>query len=272
MENSNNCDNLDNTFALPEYEECLELYPDVIENPYIASIFDLFEDKQNQKHEEKPQLIKYAKLEILSLGPEETNECSAKGCEEVIKALQKGNIDQFKLLLEKQDPNYIDPQTGNSLMNLVIIIAGWDKQNEINIKPRFIGEDEKKVITIYKPTQKCIGYSLAMVNILIRYGADVNKTDETGKTPLFFACQYGLFNFVEVLVNKGANVNQNTLTGISPITIATAVGDVEIVLFLLENGAKIPSEPNTINNAIKIAKIYNRRVILRILKNRITQG
>ncbi|ORX86825.1 ankyrin, partial [Anaeromyces robustus] len=52
---------------------------------------------------------------------------------------------------------------------------------------------------------------------LVDHGADVNKEDINGNTPIFFACQSGNENIVKYLVEHGADINKKDKTGIRPL-------------------------------------------------------
>lgn len=49
---------------------------------------------------------------------------------------------------------------------------------------------------------------IGIVRTLLKFGADVNKTNEI-YTPLQYACQHGHTLMVEELIKEGADVNLN---------------------------------------------------------------
>ena len=79
--------------------------------------------------------------------------------------------------------------------------------------------------------------SADIVEILIRFGADVNKTDEFGGTPLLWASFWNHPQIVALLIGKGADVNRANNKGITPLYWASCWGFVEIVDILLRAGA-----------------------------------
>lgn len=83
----------------------------------------------------------------------------------------------------------------------------------------------------------------------INDGADVNKPDENGWTPLMLAAYSGNKDIVKLLIDKGASINMKNTVGITPLLAATTFPAsrkyaVEVVKLLLENGADINSENN----------------------------
>src|SRR6218665_102269 len=62
-----------------------------------------------------------------------------------------------------------------------------------------------------------------MVAELLRYGADVNKTDHVGMTPLIVACELGCLELVRLLLDNGANVNHTYKEDDLPDTICQAL-------------------------------------------------
>jgi len=73
---------------------------------------------------------------------------------------------------------------------------------------------------------------LAIVRLLIKYGADVNK-----EFPLFLAAANGHLSVVKFLVKHGADVNQGKGAALCKAAIN---GRTSIVKFLVEHGAKVP--------------------------------
>jgi len=78
----------------------------------------------------------------------------------------------------------------------------------------------------------------AVVEELVRRGADVKAGSKTGFTALMFAAQQGDVNLVNILIRAGANPNDpQPKTSLTPLIIASAMGHVKTVELLLDNGA-----------------------------------
>ncbi len=78
----------------------------------------------------------------------------------------------------------------------------------------------------------------AVVEKLLRGGADVHAGSKTGFTPLMFAAQQGDAESARILVGTGARVNDaQPKTALTPLMIASAMGHTKAVDVLLDNGA-----------------------------------
>lgn len=70
-------------------------------------------------------------------------------------------------------------------------------------------------------------------------GADINKEDREGLTPLCWACLRGKLQVAQCLVERGANLNHTDKTGRTPLDLAAFQGNQMLVQFLLDRGAAI---------------------------------
>lgn len=93
-------------------------------------------------------------------------------------------------------------------------------------------------------------YSLKIVNILIDEGADINKPDESGKTPLFIASKSGKTDKAKALLDYGADTelgefdkrekskfDKRGKSKITPLHIAALYSRWKIIDILLKNHA-----------------------------------
>jgi len=78
----------------------------------------------------------------------------------------------------------------------------------------------------------------AVVEELIKVGANVSADSKSGFTPLMFAAQQGDVDTARVLIGAGAKTNETQpKTNMTPLIIASAMVHVKMVELLLENGA-----------------------------------
>jgi uncharacterized protein len=78
----------------------------------------------------------------------------------------------------------------------------------------------------------------AVVEELIKHGADVQAGSKTGFTPLMFAAQQGDDDSTRILLRAGAKPNEaQPKTGLTPLMIASAMANTKAVDVLLDNGA-----------------------------------
>ena len=62
------------------------------------------------------------------------------------------------------------------------------------------------------------------VKELVRAGADVNMTDNTGNTALYYALKYGSQEVARFLIKKGADYNHTNNKGESCVQVAVEKG------------------------------------------------
>ena len=81
--------------------------------------------------------------------------------------------------------------------------------------------------------------SLDHLEVLLSLGANVNETDDEGRTPLHFAAGFGHVETVSRLLSAGATVNPTDASHITPLWYAAAEGDPAVVECLLGAGGNI---------------------------------
>jgi hypothetical protein len=91
----------------------------------------------------------------------------------------------------------------------------------------------------------------AILKVLLAAGGDPNERDNTGRTPLMVACQFGRVEPAKVLLEAGAKVNDQgarrplATTGLqelgeqTPLLIAAATGNPALVKLLVDSGADV---------------------------------
>uniref|UniRef100_A0AAY5KMU6 Ankyrin 2a, neuronal n=1 Tax=Esox lucius TaxID=8010 RepID=A0AAY5KMU6_ESOLU len=70
----------------------------------------------------------------------------------------------------------------------------------------------------------------------------VNRTTESGFTPLHIAAHYGNVNVSTLLLNRGAAVDFTARNGITPLHVASKRGNTNMVALLLDRGAQIDAK------------------------------
>ncbi|XP_051757281.1 ankyrin-2b isoform X5 [Ctenopharyngodon idella] len=70
----------------------------------------------------------------------------------------------------------------------------------------------------------------------------VNRTTESGFTPLHIAAHYGNVNVATLLLNRGAAVDFTARNGITPLHVASKRGNANMVHLLLDRGAQIDAK------------------------------
>jgi ankyrin repeat protein len=77
----------------------------------------------------------------------------------------------------------------------------------------------------------------AMTRILVKGGADPNRKDTIGETPLGRAVSNGDAEVVKALLEVGANGDSPLANGMSPLQFAASTGNVPVINALLNGGA-----------------------------------
>ena len=75
--------------------------------------------------------------------------------------------------------------------------------------------------------------------LLLDKGADVNRADYHGSTPLHLACAAGHLDVARLLLEKGAEVDRATESGYTPLYAACTHGRVGVARLLLDKGADV---------------------------------
>jgi ankyrin repeat protein len=90
---------------------------------------------------------------------------------------------------------------------------------------------------------------------LLERGADPNKADKRGVTPLSIAAGLGFVEGVEALLKRGANVDEPDSTGETPLMAAVHRRDIAMIRLLLKNGADADRSDNSGRTSRDYAKL-----------------
>lgn len=82
-----------------------------------------------------------------------------------------------------------------------------------------------------------MGYE-ACARLLVQHGANKNKAENYGATPLYIACQNGHEACARLLVELGANINPPMNHGVTPQLAACDNGNEACARLLVEHGAE----------------------------------
>ena len=90
-----------------------------------------------------------------------------------------------------------------------------------------------------------------VVDVLVRYGADVNSMSDTGSTPVRSACFMTHLDIVKLLVNNNADIQKPNFNG--GTCLINSVRSVELCEFLLRNGAEVNAQDIQCKTALHYA-------------------
>jgi len=106
-----------------------------------------------------------------------------------------------------------------------------------------------------------------VIKTFIRYGATPNVYDATGKTPLLHAIEAENIETVKLLLSVGGRHDlKNMKTGEYPLHTAIRLGDLSTVQALVQSGASLKSCNESGQDALTCAKYYQNRSIQDVLK------
>ena len=111
-----------------------------------------------------------------------------------------------------------------------------------------------------------------MVQILLDFGADINKQNSLGNTALYLAAENDNLVLVEFLVKeKGAQIDGDEpgdKPGVTPIMIAAIKGHTEIVRFLMQADASLKNRDENDHTILHLAAMNNRHEVLAVLADK----
>ncbi len=107
---------------------------------------------------------------------------------------------------------------------------------------------------------------LVKVQALIeREPALVNAKDETGRTPLHWACRGVHVGVVRLLVGLGADVNARDANGVSPLHSVSSRGHVEAAKVLLDSGARPEAKMSDASTPLHLAAANGHAELVALL-------
>ena len=102
------------------------------------------------------------------------------------------------------------------------------------------------------------------VRLLVEQGADKDKGDKYGDTPLFLASFKGYLEMAQYLVEQGAALDKANSKGITPLIVASK-GELELCRYLLEKGADRDKSCNRGMTPLHWAANYGQLAIAMLL-------
>jgi len=168
------------------------------------------------------------------------------------RAVQEGNLELVNQLISQgADVNWKNPRMLNQTP---LHMAGFSTNVRMN-DPTLVFENENEDNDFIV---KC-----EIADILIKRGADVNARDNTGRTPLHFACQSGNINLVNMLIENGALVNERDNRGRTPLHFAALSSDCKLIATLLLKGADdtIPDNDSKLPRDMTYPRTHRRDLL-----------
>lgn len=79
----------------------------------------------------------------------------------------------------------------------------------------------------------------AIITLLLRAGADINRCNDDGNLALWFACVGNHPTIAQQLIDHGADINNQNVNGATCLIYAASAGKSELVTLLVEAGADL---------------------------------
>jgi ankyrin repeat protein len=111
----------------------------------------------------------------------------------------------------------------------------------------------------------CIRNQVVAVKYLIESGANVEVKSKNNRTALHFAGDKGHHEIIEILIQHGANVNAVTMNGITSIHLASSRNNFAIVRLLSEHGAIMDASTNTGVIVLHFAVVFGQLNLVHVL-------
>ena len=78
-----------------------------------------------------------------------------------------------------------------------------------------------------------------MIRLLLSYGSDINSIDNRGYTALHYAVESGQYNIAEILILAGAETNSINNNEETPVYLALKNNDIDMTELLIKNGGEL---------------------------------
>ena len=79
---------------------------------------------------------------------------------------------------------------------------------------------------------------------MIEQGVNMNVFDDTGYSPLHYACGFDYHDLVKLLLNNGVDINIKNSARVTPVMTACQNRRHDIIILLLNNGADVHNKDN----------------------------
>ncbi|CAG9763871.1 unnamed protein product [Ceutorhynchus assimilis] len=204
---------------------------------------------------------------LQSLGVEELDAVDKFGDTQLHLAVRHGKTEIVESLLvhrAKRDVKNIYGDTalhlaaekGNSTIVHLLLESGFN----VNVTDN---------LSKYTPLHNASLYhdDAHLVEILLKFGAEMERRNNIGKTALHMASFKGHSAVVNSLLKNGANINARDNNGNTPSHLATFGNKPEVVLILLQNGALLNIKNKQQQNTVDLARSSNLPDITQILEN-----
>uniref|UniRef100_A0A671XCM0 Ankyrin 2a, neuronal n=1 Tax=Sparus aurata TaxID=8175 RepID=A0A671XCM0_SPAAU len=172
------------------------------------------------------------------------NSQSQNGFTPLYMAAQESHLEVVRYLLENEGNQSIATEDGFTPLAIAL------QQGHNSVVSLLLEHDTKgkvRLPALHIAARKDDTKSAALLlqndhNADVQSKMMVNRTTESGFTPLHIAAHYGNVNVSTLLLNRGAAVDFTARNGITPLHVASKRGNTNMVALLLDRGAQIDAK------------------------------
>jgi ankyrin repeat protein len=155
------------------------------------------------------------------------------------------NLDVLELLIDNKIDVKITDSTGKTILHLLCkdsleptsFVAMTEYST--NSYPASLKNDSRNASD--KPINKKTSSQLIdiITKLILKFKMNPNEKDNVGFTPFMYACEYGNIELINLLIKYGADVNLYSDEGITCMLLAIVNANSNVVKCLLKNGFKL---------------------------------
>lgn len=169
---------------------------------------------------------------------------TGKNLDGSVTALLKADIEREKILTWIKTPSFILHNRDGILYLNAFSFCIWREYKELVVAFLEYGVNVDDLGVWGRPVKEMDDFCNAHSYHDVKYGIMDSSIHTTGDTPLHIAIYRALYNtdIIELLLERGADINKRNQSGDTPLCIAAFVYYHDVIELLLEHGADIDKQ------------------------------